>query len=83
MEWRFTWRASDRLDQRRLGILLTYHGNISFAEGEYTMKFLTMHSCKGLEFPLAAIPGVRTLRVDKQLKGEVPPATRGDDTSNV
>jgi superfamily I DNA/RNA helicase len=30
---------------------------MTFADSEDTVKFLTMHSCKGLEFPLVAIPG--------------------------
>lgn len=46
---------------RRLGIPVTYHSDISFSENEDTVKFLTMHSCKGLEFPLVVIPGVGLL----------------------
>ena len=42
---------------RRAGIPVTYQDDITFAEKEDTVKFLTMHSCKGLEFPLVAIPG--------------------------
>ena len=53
---------------RRLGVPVTYHTDIKFAEGEDTVKFLTMHSCKGLEFPLVAIPGVGLLGVDGQEK---------------
>jgi len=55
---------------RRLRIPVTYHSEISFSENENTVKFLTMHSCKGLEFPLVAIPGVGTLGVDEQRKEE-------------
>ena len=53
---------------RRLDIPLTYFKDISFATGEDTVKFLTMHSCKGLEFPLVAIPGIGTLGVDEKRK---------------
>jgi superfamily I DNA/RNA helicase len=53
---------------RRAGVPVTYHTDIKFAEGEDTVKFLTMHSCKGLEFPLVAIPGVGLLGVDEQDK---------------
>ena len=42
---------------RKAGIPVTYQDDITFAEREDTVKFLTMHSCKGLEFPLVAIPG--------------------------
>ena len=42
---------------RRAGIPVTYQDDITFVEKEDTVKFLTMHSCKGLEFPLVAIPG--------------------------
>ena len=49
---------------RRLDIPVTYYKDISFAEGEDTVKVLTMHSCKGLEFPLVAIPGIGTLTAD-------------------
>ena len=51
---------------RRLGVPLTYYKDISFAEREDTVKFLTMHSCKGLEFPLVAIPGIGTLAADEK-----------------
>ena len=43
---------------RKAGIPVTYKDDITFGEKEDTVKFLTMHSCKGLEFPLVAIPGV-------------------------
>ena len=43
---------------RKAGIPVTYMKDITFSEQEDTVKFLTMHSCKGLEFPLVAIPGV-------------------------
>ena len=55
---------------RRLGIPVTYHSQISFAEDEDTVKFLTMHSCKGLEFPLVAIPGVGLLGEQEDRKDE-------------
>ena len=55
---------------RRLGIPLTYHSQISFAENEDTVKFLTMHSCKGLEFPLVAIPGIGLLGEQEDRKDE-------------
>ncbi len=42
---------------RKAGIPVTYQDDITFGEREDTVKFLTMHSCKGLEFPLVAIPG--------------------------
>ncbi|MFZ2854395.1 MAG: ATP-binding domain-containing protein [Rhodocyclaceae bacterium] len=34
------------------------------------MKFLTMHSCEGLEFPLVAIPGVGLLGEQADRKDE-------------
>lgn len=43
---------------RKAGVPVTYQDDITFSEREDTVKFLTMHSCKGLEFPLVAIPGV-------------------------
>ncbi len=46
---------------RRAGIPVTYHADATFGEAEDTVKFLTMHSCKGLEFPLVVIPGVPRL----------------------
>ena len=55
---------------RRLGIPVTYHTDINFSESEDTVKFLTMHSCKGLEFPLVAIPGVGLLGEQEDRKDE-------------
>jgi len=53
---------------RRLHIPVTYYKDISFAASEDTVKVLTMHSCKGLEFPLVAIPGIGTLAADEKRK---------------
>lgn len=55
---------------RRTGIPLTYYKDLTFAETEDTVKFLTMHSCKGLEFPLVAIPGVGRMGADEKRKEE-------------
>ncbi|MDZ4315833.1 MAG: 3'-5' exonuclease [Azonexus sp.] len=55
---------------RKAGIPVTYQDDITFAEKEDTVKFLTMHSCKGLEFPLVAIPGVGRTKVDEGRKDE-------------
>lgn len=46
---------------RSMKIPVTYYTNATFSAAEDTVKFLTMHSCKGLEFPLVAIPGVGSL----------------------
>jgi hypothetical protein len=54
---------------RKAGIPVTYQDDITFAEKEDTVKFLTMHSCKGLEFPLVAIPGAGRA-VDEGRKSE-------------
>lgn len=48
---------------RKAGVPVTYQDDITFAEAEDTVKFLTMHSCKGLEFPVVAIPGTGRLQV--------------------
>lgn len=42
-------------------IPVTYYTDATFSSEENTVKFLTMHSCKGLEFPLVAVPGVSLL----------------------
>jgi hypothetical protein len=49
---------------RRAGIPAIDHAKASFADGEDMVKFLTMHSCKGLEFRFVAIPGTRYLAQD-------------------
>jgi hypothetical protein len=55
---------------RRAGIPVTFHTDIRFSENEKTVKFLTMHSCKGLEFPLVAIPGIGRLGAETKWKEE-------------
>lgn len=55
---------------RKAGIPVTYQDDITFGEKEDTVKFLTMHSCKGLEFPLVAIPGAGRAEVDAGRKDE-------------
>jgi hypothetical protein len=40
------------------GIPITGHKNIEFGNKQDTVKLITFHSSKGLEFPLVAIPGV-------------------------
>jgi hypothetical protein len=40
------------------GIPITGHKNIEFGDKQDTVKLITFHSSKGLEFPLVAIPGV-------------------------
>jgi len=60
-------RTGDATQSRHTG---AYQDDITFAEKEDTVKFLTMHSCKRLEFPLVAIPGVGRAAVDDARKGE-------------
>ncbi|HXE39563.1 MAG TPA: 3'-5' exonuclease [Azonexus sp.] len=55
---------------RKAGIPVTYQDDITFAEKEDTVKFLTMHSCTGLEFPLVAIPGAGWVEVGEGRKDE-------------
>ncbi len=43
-------------EAHKTGIPVTYQGDITFGEQQDTVKFLTMHGGKGLEFPLVAIP---------------------------
>jgi hypothetical protein len=40
------------------GIPITGHKKIEFGDKQDTVKLITFHSSKGLEFPLVAIPGV-------------------------
>lgn len=48
---------------RQRGLPVTYHSEATFSAKEDTIKILTMHGCKGLEFRLVAIPGAGTLRL--------------------
>lgn len=41
------------------GVPITSHKNMEFGDKQDTVKLITFHSSKGLEFPLVAIPGVR------------------------
>lgn len=49
---------------RCAGIPAIDQSKATFADGEDMVKFLTMHSCKGLEFRFVAIPGTRYLAKD-------------------
>lgn len=49
---------------RGAGIPAIDQSKATFADGEDMVKFLTMHSCKGLEFRFVAIPGTRYLAKD-------------------
>lgn len=40
------------------GVPITSHKNMVFGDKQDTVKLITYHSSKGLEFPLVAIPGV-------------------------
>lgn len=48
----------------KAGIPITGHKNIEFGDKQDTVKLITFHSSKGLEFPLVAIPGVSIARGD-------------------
>jgi hypothetical protein len=52
------------------GIPATFYKRASFRDDEDTVKVLTMHSCKGLEFPLVIIPGVGKLDGTEGLEPE-------------
>lgn len=54
--------------QRRLnatGIPVSSKKEVKFSEDQDTVKLITMHSSKGLEFPIVAIPGVGIMPDDK------------------
>jgi superfamily I DNA/RNA helicase len=42
----------------KAGIPITGHKRIEFGDRQDTVKLITFHSSKGLEFPMVAIPGV-------------------------
>lgn len=43
---------------KKAGIPITGHKSIEFGDKQDSVKLITFHSSKGLEFPLVAIPGV-------------------------
>lgn len=52
------------------GIPITGHKNIEFGDKQDTVKLITFHSSKGLEFPLVAIPGASIARSDEMATDE-------------
>lgn len=53
------------------GIPITGHKKIEFGDKQDTVKLITFHSSKGLEFPLVAIPGASIPSSDeKATEGE-------------
>jgi superfamily I DNA/RNA helicase len=52
------------------GIPITGHKKIEFGDKQDTVKLITFHSSKGLEFPLVAIPGVKPQAVDEKAAEE-------------
>lgn len=48
---------------RQRGLPVTFHRQATFSQKEDTVKILTMHSCKGLEFRRVAIPGAGSLHL--------------------
>ncbi|MDE2599107.1 MAG: NERD domain-containing protein [Rhodocyclaceae bacterium] len=47
---------------QKAGVPCTYQKQVSFDKGQDTVKFITFHSSKGLEFPLVLIPGADLLQ---------------------
>lgn len=57
---------------KSVGIPVSAKNEVKFTEDQDTVKMITMHSSKGLEFPIVAIPGVGLLNDDKaELEDEV------------
>lgn len=52
------------------GIPITGHKKIEFGDKQNTVKLITFHSSKGLEFPLVAIPGVNEITVNEKEEEE-------------
>jgi len=40
------------------GVPVSWQKEVKFVGGQDTVKLITMHSSKGLEFPVVAIPGI-------------------------
>lgn len=55
---------------RAWGVPVVYFEDASFDPGQDQVLFVTMHSCKGLEFPLVVIPGVDRLQDGEALPAE-------------
>lgn len=50
-----------RAELRKAGVPTTWKDDISFSEGQDTVKLLPFHSSKGLEYPIVVIPGAGLL----------------------
>ncbi|MDD5249590.1 MAG: 3'-5' exonuclease [Rhodocyclaceae bacterium] len=51
----------------KFGIPVVYFEDATYAADEDKVTVITMHSCKGLEFPLVVIPGADRLRAGEEL----------------
>lgn len=49
------------------GIPVVYFEDATYAADENKVTIITMHSCKGLEFPLVVIPGADRIRATEEL----------------
>lgn len=52
------------------GVPITGHKNMEFGDKQDTVKLITFHSSKGLEFPLVAIPGANMGSAEKKMDEE-------------
>jgi len=50
-----------RTELRKAGIPNTWKNDVTFGEGQDTVKLLPFHSSKGLEYPIIVIPGAGLL----------------------
>jgi hypothetical protein len=50
---------------RAAGVPISIKKEVKFTDGQETVKLITMHSSKGLEFPLVIIPGVGLMNDEK------------------
>jgi hypothetical protein len=55
---------------RAFGVPVTYFKDVTFAPSEDAVLAVTMHSCKGLEFPLVVIPGADRIQGGEELPPE-------------
>ena len=51
----------------KFGIPVVYFEDATYAADEDKVTVITMHSCKGLEFPLVVIPGADRIRASEEL----------------